>query len=180
MLRSDKSKNLMGLSLWLILIAFIFFIPFIPSNPNQDLDISFLDNNGNKNALVFFGFRGCSNICPVTLSILSRLLKSQQDTSYWPQVVFVDIDATSSSVEASDYAKKFHPSFIGLHIPSEKITAVSSQFGLNIKQQDGQILHIGKTYLLHRKADSWTLVKAYNPNSFSVNTLRNELFNINS
>jgi len=178
MLNSDKSKNLTGLGLWLLLITFIFFIPFIPSNPNQDLDISFLDNNGNRNALVFFGFRGCSNICPVTLSVLSNLLKSQQDASYWPQVVFVDIDATSSSIEASHYAKKFHPSFIGLHIPQEKITNVSSQFGLNIKQQNGQILHIGKTYFLHRETDSWTLVKAYNPNSFSVATLKSELFEI--
>ncbi len=180
MLTSDKSKNLMGLGLWLILIAFIFFIPFIPSNPNKELDISFLDNNGNKNALVFFGFRGCSNICPVTLSVLSRLLKSQQDSTYWPQVVFVDIEATSNSVEASNYAKKFHPSFIGLHIPPEKIIAVSSQFGLNIKQRDGQILHIGKTYLLHRQEKIWSLVKAYNPNSFSVKSLTNELFDINS
>jgi len=180
MFKHETSKWLMGMGLWLILIAFIFSIPFIPSNPNKDLDVTFLDNHGNKNALVFFGFRGCSDICPTTLSVLSQLLNSQQNPSLWPQVVFVDIDATSNSAQASDYAKQYHPSFVGLHIPEEKISKISSQFGLNIKQQDNQILHIGKTYLLRRETDIWTLVKTYNPNGFSVTTLKNELFNVNS
>jgi len=84
-------------------VIFIFTVPFIPltldQQLDQQLDISFLDQHGNKNALVFFGFRGCNDVCPMTLSILSRLLDSQPNTQQWPQVIFVDIDAESYNID---------------------------------------------------------------------------------
>ena len=108
------------------------------------------------------------------------MINSQENPYQWPQVVFVDIDANSDSAQATEFAKQFHFSFIGLHIPPEELTEISDKFGLNIKQQNSQISHLGKTYLLHRKANDWKLVKIFNPNSFSVNTLQNELFNLNN
>ena len=180
MLIEGMPRGLTGLVLWLILLIFIFYIPFMPLALDKALNVSFLDQDGNENALVFFGFRGCSNVCPMTLSTLRQLLDSQTDVAQWPQVVFVDIDANSNSAQASDFAKRFHSSFVGLHIPFEELTKISGKFGLNIKQQNNQILHLGKTYLLRRKANNWRLVKIFNPNSFSVNTLQNELFNLNN
>ncbi len=179
MLNKHKYKVSIGFALWFLLIIFIFSIPFVPLTLDKKLDISFLDPKGNENALVFFGFRGCSNVCPMTLSILRQLFDSQKNPSLWPQVFFVDIDANSSSVRASSFAKQFHASFIGLHIPTEKLNEVSKQFGLNINQEGNQIAHLGKTYLLQRKVNDWTLVKIYNPNSFSVETLQEELFALN-
>jgi len=175
-----SSKALTGFGLWFILLIFIFYIPFMPLALDKELNVSFLDQYGNENALVFFGFRGCSDICPMTLSILRQLIDSQQNTSQWPQVIFVDIDATSDSAQASIFAKQFHPSFVGLHISPEELTNIAGKFGLNIKQQNNKISHVGKTYLLRRKIGDWSLVKIYNPNSFSVKTLRYELFNINN
>jgi len=176
----EKSKGFIGLVLWLVLLVFIFYIPFMPLALNKELKVSFLEQYGNENALVFFGFRGCSNVCPMTLSILSQLMNSQKNISLWPQVIFVDIDANSDSAQASDFAKQFHSSFVGLHISPEELTKISSKFGLNIQQQQNQISHQGKTYLLRRKANNWNLVKIYNPNSFTVKTLQNELFNFSS
>lgn len=115
----------------------------------------------------------------MTLTILGQLFDLQQNTSLWPQVIFVDIDTNSSASDASSFAKQFHPSFIGLHIPYDELSEVSGKFGLNIKQEGNQITHLGKTYLLRRKADEWSLVKIYNPNSFSVETLQKELFAVN-
>jgi len=166
--------------MWLALIAFIFAIPFIPLTLNEELDVSFLDQKGNESALVFFGFQGCSDVCPMTLSTLRQLIDSQQNSSQWPQVVFVDIDVNSNSLAASNFAKQFHSSFVGLHMPFEQLTDISAQFGLNIKQKENQILHLGKTYLLRRKNKVWSLVKIYNPNSISVKTLQNELFSFTS
>jgi len=179
MLNKNKDKVSIGFSLWLLLIIFIFSIPFMPLTLNKKLDTSILDQEGNDNALIFFGFRGCSNVCPMTLSILSQLFDSQKNPSLWPQVVFVDIDANSNSAQASNFAKQFHASFIGLHIPTEELNEVSIKFGLNIKQEGNQISHLGKTYLLQRKVNDWSLVKIYNPNSFSVETLQKELFDLN-
>jgi len=179
MLNKNKYKVSIGFALWFLLIIYIFSIPFIPLTLNKKLDTSFLDPKGNEHALIFFGFRGCSNVCPMTLSILRQLFDSQKNASLWPQVVFVDIDANSNSVNASSFAKQFHTSFIGLHIPTDELSEVSNQFGLNIKQEGNQIAHLGKTYLLQRKASDWKLVKIYNPNSFSVETLQKELFALN-
>ncbi len=176
MLVKGMSKSFIGLGLWLILLIFIFSIPFIPLALDKELKVSFLDQYGNENALVFFGFRGCSNVCPMTLSILSQLINSQKNSSLWPQVIFVDIDANSDSAQASNFAKQFHTSFVGLHIPPEELTNITGKFGLNIKQQNNKISHLGKTYLLRRKENDWKLVKIYNPNSFSMKTLQNELF----
>jgi len=180
MLVKKKSKGLIGLGLWFVLIIFIFYIPFMPLAVDKELKVTFLDHSGNENALVFFGFRGCSDVCPMTLSILSQLINSQKNSSLWPQVIFVDIDAHSDSAQAHEFAKQFHNSFVGLHIPPEELTNLSGKFGLNIKQQSNNISHLGKTYLLRRQSNDWRLVKIYNPNSFSVETLRNELFNINN
>ena len=179
MLNKKKYKVSIGFALWFLLIIFIFSIPLMPLVLDKKLDASFLDQEGNENALVFFGFRGCSDVCPMTLMILRQLFDSQENFSLWPQVVFVDIDANSNSAEASSFAKQFHPSFIGLHIPTEELSDVSNKFGLNIKQEGNQISHLGKTYLLQRKVNDWKLVKIYNPNSFSVETLQKELFALN-
>jgi protein SCO1/2 len=179
MVNEEKYKLPIGLALWFFLIAFIFSTPFIPLTLDEEIDVSFLDQEGNENALVFFGFRACSDVCPMTLSILRQLVDSQVNTSKWPQVVFVDVDLSSSSLEASNYAKQFHTSFVGLHISNEKLIEVSTKFGLNIKQEGNQITHLGKTYLLRREAKDWKLVKIYNPNSLSVETLKKELFALN-
>jgi len=170
------SKKFIGFALWLILLTFIFSIPYLAFTQSKKLNVSFLDQNGNKNALVFFGFRGCSNVCPMTLLILSQLLKSQKNAAQWPQIVFVDIDVSSDSIQASTFAKKFHPSFVGLHIPPEELPTISAKFGLNIKGQSNEILHFGKTYLLQKKEKDWRLVKTYIPNAFSVKTLQKDLF----
>jgi len=176
MLEKGKSKGRIGLFLWFVLLIFIFYIPFMPLALDKELKVSFLDQYGNENALVFFGFRGCSNVCPMTLSILSQLINSQKDSSLWPQVVFIDIDANSDSAQASDFAKQFHTSFVGLHVSPEELTNIAGKFGLNIKQQNNNISHLGKTYLIRRKVNDWKLVKIYNPNSFSIKSLQNELF----
>lgn len=175
----NYNKVSIGFALWFLLIIFIFSIPFMPLVLDKKLDASFLDQEGNENALIFFGFRGCSDVCPMTLTILRQLFDSQENSSLWPQVVFVDIDASSNSAEASSFAKQFHASFIGLHIPSEELGEISNKFGLNIKQEGNQISHLGKIYLLQRKVNDWRLVKIYNPNSFSVETLQKELFALN-
>ncbi|MGK0372487.1 MAG: protein SCO1/2 [Glaciecola sp.] len=180
MLSKDKKGIAIGITLWLILIVFIFYVPLIPLTSDKQLDPPFLNENGTNSAVVFFGFRGCSNVCPMTLSILQRLLNSQQNEAYWPQIIFVDIDIDSSSALASDFAKKFHPSFVGYHTSPEELLQLSAKLGLNIQQQSSQIMHLGKTYLLHRKSNGWRLIKTYNPESFSAETLQKELSIFNS
>jgi len=176
MLSSKKYKVIAGLCLWLFLVSFAFVLPFIPQPVNQQVDSSFLDTQGSKTALVFFGFTGCSDVCPLTLSIINKLFTEQTNSALWPQVVFVDIDSNSNEHQAANYAKQFHQAFVGTHIPLENLGKISAQFGLNSKQQNNSIVHVGKTYLLQRELTQWRLVKVFSPNSLSVALLQKELF----
>jgi len=175
-LTSKKSKLFTGLFLWLCLVSFAFVLPFIPQAVNQKIDSSFLDSHGNSTALVFFGFTGCSDVCPMTLSIIKQVFNGQRNHALWPQVVFVDIDSHSNDHQAVSYAKQFHQAFVGTHIPLENLDKISAQFGLNSQQQNNSIVHVGKTYLLQRELTQWRLVKVFSPNSLSVALLHQELF----
>jgi len=177
MLSRTNSKKLLGVSLWLVLIAFIVSIPLVPMSIDKAMSVSFLDTSGSDSALVFFGFRGCSDLCPTTLVKLRELTNLQDNIARRPQVIFVDIDAHSDISQASTYARQFHPSFIGLHFNAVQLAKISYQFGLNIKVNNDQIYHLGKTYLLRRELGDWRLVKAYGANGFSVAELQHELLN---
>ncbi len=174
MLNDITSKELIGISLWLMLMIFIFSLSFVPLALDKQVNVFFLDNSGNEHALVFFGFRGCSNVCPMTLLTMKQFLDSQKSTEQWPQIIFIDVDVSSDTKQASEFAKQFHSSFVGLHLPPEKLKNISTLFGLNIKQQNSHISHLGKTYLLRREVNRWALVKVYTPNSLSVEALKNE------
>jgi cytochrome oxidase Cu insertion factor (SCO1/SenC/PrrC family) len=178
MKKMEWYKLLAGGSLWAVLVAFIFYVPFMPLTLEKKVDVPFLDNKGNKAALVFFGFHSCSDVCPLMLSQISRLLRTEVDMDDWPQVIFVDIDMGSNSALASAYAKQFHPSFIGHHVTTEELSQLTIMFGLNVKQESDRITHLGKTYLLHYVNDNWTLIKAYNPESFSVEGLHKALLKL--
>jgi len=172
---TNKKSWGLGITLWALLVAFIFYIPFIPQTVDKKVQTSFLAPSGAHNALVFFGFKGCSNVCPLTLAILQQLVDSLPAEVTPPQVIFVDIDEYSSSEEASTYAKQFHQSFYGYHVPQSELPQLSAQFGLNIEQFGSEISHLGKTYFLQRNAQEWQLVKAFNPSTFSVKILKKEL-----
>jgi len=175
-MRSDKnSKRVLGISLWLVLIAFIVSVPLVPMSIDKGLSAPFLDSSGSSSALVFFGFRGCSDICPTTMVKLRELANLQKSAAVRTQVFFVDIDAHSDTEQASNYASQFHPSFVGLHFEPLQLSKISYQFGLNIKANNAKIYHLGKTYLLRRVDGDWRLLKSYSAKVLSVAELQHEL-----
>jgi len=175
MRRAKNSKKILGLSLWLVLIVFIVSIPLVPMSIDKGVSVPFLDTRGSSSALVFFGFRGCSDICPTTLIKLRELTNLQKNTAERTQVFFVDIDAHSDAEQASSYASQFHLSFVGLHFDPLQLSKISYQFGLNIKVNNEQIYHSGKTYLLRRVDDDWRLLKSYSAKVLSIADLQHEL-----
>ncbi|WP_394221323.1 SCO family protein [Alteromonas gracilis] len=142
---------------------------------SKDIEFKHLEQKGSDTALVFFGFKGCSNVCPVTLSEFATMLEGWPSKDSQPHVLFVDIDANSSDEEASYYAKQFHSAIKGVHVNSEQLALYSFDFGLQIKQSDTQISHIGKTYLLRRFEEQWKIVRAYQPSNFSHDSLHRYL-----
>lgn len=163
--------------LWLLLVIGIFAIPLLPQYINKPVQLDILPNTGATSAVVFFGFQGCADFCPTTLLTLAKFVEKSNSSYSAPLVVFIDIEQASNTASADKYAKLFHQSFQGLHVSSEKLKQLSEIFGLNIQQQDGQISHLGKTYLLERTEQQWHLLKALPPKQVSVSSLNTHLLN---
>lgn len=169
----NRAKNSIGVLLWLILIVAIFAIPFLPHKINKTLELNILTQSESNTALMFFGFQACGDKCPTALMALSNLVDSFENKQLAPEIVFIDIEGASNSLSADKYAKAFHPSFRGVHVSNQQLQQFTAQFGLNIKQQNGQISHLGNIYFLRREQNKWRLMHVIPTNKYSSKLLLN-------
>ncbi|MBY6121478.1 SCO family protein [Mameliella alba] len=66
--------------------------------------------------LVMFGFLSCPDVCPFTLGNLEAAVSETSmrvRPDNVPQVVFVSVDPARDAGTVSDYARYFHPDFLG-------------------------------------------------------------------
>ncbi|MEJ2045841.1 MAG: SCO family protein [Reinekea sp.] len=168
-------KDIWGVFLFLLAISLTFIIPTISLSINKPVDVPFLADTDAKNALVFFGFPGCGDICPTSLLTLRDVSFATSANHISLAVVFVDIDRNSSSAQADNYAKQFHPEFIGVKPSSTEMQQFNADFGLNFQQVGDKIEHRGRTYLLRKLEQQWYLVKSYNPGQFDSEMIEKEL-----
>ncbi len=168
-------KNIWGAFLLLLVISLTFIIPTLSLSSSKPVDVPFLADTDAKNALVFFGFPSCSDICPASLAALRNASFATGDNHNVLAVVFVDIDRNSSPGQAADYAKQFHPKFMGVKPSSTEMQKLSADFGLNFQQVGDKIEHRGRTYLLKKLEQQWYLVKSYNPGQFDSKMIEREL-----
>lgn len=76
-----------------------------------------LDSLKGNWTFMFFGYTNCPDICPTTLSTLTKMDKIlvEQDPEADSQVVFVSVDPERDTVEKlSAYVPYFDPSYIGV------------------------------------------------------------------
>lgn len=88
--------------------------PFKLYDQNEQL----VDNAGiaGKWSLVFLGYLSCPDICPMTMSKLSRLLPELNEMSEVPvQVLFVSVDPRRDTAKKrKQYVEYFNPDILGL------------------------------------------------------------------
>jgi len=67
--------------------------------------------------LVMLGFTSCPDVCPFTLSNLEAVIAETSmrvSPDNVPQVVFLSVDPARDRAHLSDYARHFHPDFLGV------------------------------------------------------------------
>jgi protein SCO1 len=85
-----------------------------------------------KPLVLFFGYTNCPDVCPTTLSDLSRAVKSLGAQADAVQVAMVSVDPERDSPQrVANYARAFHPSFAGLSGDAEQIAQAAMQFGVH-------------------------------------------------
>ncbi len=125
--------------------------------------------------VMFFGFRNCPDVCPDTMSRLSRAVRAlDEHEARDVQVLLVSVDPERDPPDQIQrYAETFHPSFIGLTGSPEQIQHVASSYGIYFEQvptNDGAsytVDHTAATVVLNRNGDT-VLIWSYGTESQDI------------
>lgn len=131
-------------------------------------DFQLTDHNGQlfdlkdergKVILIFFGYTSCPDICPMELSLLSRLLGLLKEDSKKVKVLFISVDPERDTPKIlKQYVSYFNPQVVGLTGSIEQIAKVSEQYhALNNVAADADknanytVSHSGNIYMVDGK-----------------------------
>lgn len=88
--------------------------------------------------LLYFGYTFCPDICPTTLSELSKAQRELDDGGEKIQVVMVTVDPERDTPQKlAQYVDHFHPDFVGLSGTKEEIDAAGEGFGIYYQKNEG-------------------------------------------
>jgi protein SCO1/2 len=134
--------------------------------PLQLADFELLDQNGHPfrfsqrkggNALVFFGFTNCPDICPATLYKLKLLTQAlRQDGGSAPAVIMISVDGDRDTPAAlKAYLAPLAKDFIGLTGDPRAVRAIAANFsavffkGLPVDESGRYLVeHTSQVYLV--------------------------------
>ena len=103
--------------------------------------------------LIFFGFTSCPDICPIALSVISRVL-AELDAEEAEKVgaLFVSLDPQRDTAEVLlKYTGYFHPGIVGISGPIDDIKQFATNYGIRFERQDMASSPIG--YVINHPPD---------------------------
>lgn len=102
------------------------------------------DWQGQRWALIFFGFTHCADICPATLSHISQVLDQLGDTAEQLQPIFITLDPQRDTPEQlAAYLSFFDERILGLTGTTEQIRQVADAWGVYSRR-----VPLNDTYML--------------------------------
>jgi protein SCO1 len=116
-------------------------------------DFKFADLNGEV-VIVFFGFVGCPDVCPLTMKRLAETYRALGEPTDL-KIVLVTVDPARDTPDITQaYAAGFHPSFLGLSGTNTQVAEAAKRFyiGTNITG-DGQVIHTDPVLVLDRNGN---------------------------
>jgi protein SCO1 len=106
--------------------------------PQEASDFELTDHAGNptrlsdfrgRTVLLFFGFVNCPDVCPLTLTRLSRVLDDLDPDASRVEVLLVTVDPERDTPEAlAEYVSAFGPHVTGLTADSATLAGVRESF----------------------------------------------------
>ncbi|GAB5602793.1 SCO family protein [Thermus sp. FJN-A] len=104
-------------------------VAFTLEGPEGPVELSRFQD---KLVLIFFGYVHCPDVCPTTMLALKRAYERlSPEEQRRVQVVFISVDPERDTPGIADqYAKAFHPQFLGLSGSLEAIQEVARAFGV--------------------------------------------------
>lgn len=119
--------------------------PFVDDYKEQkkyDFTVESIDGKITKDSLkgkalaIYFGYTYCPDVCPTSLSSLAAALKEFDKTKVDNFTgLFISVDPDRDSVEnLRDYAKYFHPNFIGATSNKQNIDEITKRYDTYYKK----------------------------------------------
>jgi protein SCO1/2 len=110
-----------------------------------------------KVSLVFFGYTSCPDVCPLTLSNVTRAFQEMEEDGSRIQFFLITVDPNRDTPERlQQYLEAFHPSFLGLLGTEEETREVATAFGAFFARTgDGPnytVDHSARTFVVDRNA----------------------------
>ena len=104
---------------------------------SPDGPISLTDLNG-KVVLLFFGYTSCADVCPITLSAMSKVFsKLSAEELEQVQALFVSLDPERDTPELlAKYTGYFHPNIIGATGSMAVLRQVMEDYGIRYERKD--------------------------------------------
>lgn len=170
-----QRQHLLGIALLLLSFSWLFVLPWLPLKVHKNIHAELLPHNHGDYALVFFGFPGCTDICPSSLQAMADIQQRYQHIapSTTVDLVFVNLMAALPHSSAFAYAQKIHPNFIVYPHSADHLEPLIKQFGAQLQGNEANIWqHSGYIYLLKNVSETWQIHYIYrNAERFKANAL---------
>jgi protein SCO1 len=115
--------------------------------------------------LVYFGYTHCPNICPMTLSAISRALDTLGPRGANVQPVYITIDPERDTPEQmGEYTRAFDPRIVGLTGTPQAIALVAKEYRVFYEKVAGQtrddysMMHSSYIYVMDPNGRYVTLI----------------------
>ena len=147
------------------MLGLLIALPWFPMvSSGKRVQLEFLKSKP-SHALLFFGFPGCGEICPIAMERLYAI-KSNGGFPMPIQVGLVNIAPELPEFVVSEYAKAFDLEFEGYHLSQEDLSIVSEELGLSLPSANAAIprnfSHPDALFLLeHVLEDFWELKQVF-------------------
>jgi protein SCO1/2 len=133
--------------------------------PRQAPELALQSSNGEalnlspfrgKAVVLGFGFTSCTEVCPVTLSVLAQARKKLGAQAADVQVVYVTVDPERDTPEQlKKYLTAFDPTFIGGTGSAQRLAAVRKDYGISAEKKGTgssySVAHSSYTYLIDKQ-----------------------------
>jgi protein SCO1/2 len=120
-------------------------IVLAPTTPADDFELAtaggrrvHLSDFRGKVVLLFFGYRFCPDVCPVSLTEMKHTLEALGAQADQVQVIMVSVDPERDTPDIiAEHVRRFDPRFLGLSGTPDEIAAAATPFGIFYEQVAG-------------------------------------------
>ena len=157
-------KKLFGILLVIIALGVFTYLMFYTADykPNKLVELPFVLESNKSKCVIFFGYVGCPEVCPVSLAKIAETSRKLNDNKL--QVVFISLN-NKSQAETEKFAKIFDSSFVGFKLSKDEQRELIERFNVfwspERKIIKREAAHSPYIYFLKKEKEAWILKNVY-------------------